>query len=81
MFALNVNFYKSEAIRLGGAVDKKEDYASIFTCVEGKLPFKYLGVHMHNKPLRNSDWKNVAEKMENKVHNWQLNFLSYCVVG
>jgi hypothetical protein len=19
--------------------------------------------------------------MENKVHNWQLNFLSYCVVG
>jgi hypothetical protein len=76
MFALNVNFYKSEVICLGGAVDKMEDYASIFTCVECKLPFKYQRVHMHNKPLRNSDWKNVAEKRENKA--LQLNFLSYC---
>jgi hypothetical protein len=30
-------------------VDKNIEYATIFTCIKGKLPFKYIGVQVHNK--------------------------------
>jgi hypothetical protein len=36
-----------------------------------KLPFKYLGVPVHNKRLRNSDWKDVENKVENKLYSWR----------
>jgi hypothetical protein len=74
---LKFNFHKSEVVCLGAAMAKIIDYTSIFTYLEGALPFKYLGVPIHNKRLRNSDWKPVEDKMEAKLHTRQGNFLSY----
>jgi hypothetical protein len=74
---LKVTFHKSEVIYLGAAVERRVEYFHIFTCVEGKLLFKYLGFPVHNKGLRNNDWKPAEDKMEAKLHTWQGNILSY----
>jgi hypothetical protein len=34
-------------------------------------------VPLHNKRLRNCDWKPAEDKIEAKLHTWQGNFLSY----
>jgi hypothetical protein len=44
MSGLKINFLKSEVCCFGEARDRLEQYTSIFTCVEGEVPFKYLGV-------------------------------------
>ena len=49
----------------------------IFTCAEGVLPMKYLGIPAHSTRLRNSDWKNSEEKMDKKLGAWQGCFMSY----
>lgn len=39
---LKINFHKGEVVCFGEASQKSEDYISIFTCVEGTPPLKYL---------------------------------------
>jgi hypothetical protein len=52
---LKIKFYKSEVCCFGEAKIIEDQYASIFTCKKGVLPFRYLGVPIHYKRLRNSD--------------------------
>ena len=66
MSGLNINFHKSDLFCFGKAKGRGEYYASIFTCVEGKIPFRYLGVPLGMVRLSNSDWKEATEKMEKK---------------
>ena len=74
---LKINYHKSEIVCFGDAKNNSEKFRDIFTCVEGKLPMKYLGIPAHNVRLRNLDWKNAEEKMEKKLGTWQGRFLSY----
>ena len=74
---LKINFHKSETVCFGETKANSEKYRDIFTCVEGKLPMKYLGIPAHNVMLRNVDWKNAEEKMGKKLGTWQGRFLSY----
>ena len=53
--SLKINFLKSEVFCYGKAKDRSAEYNSIFTCVEGVLPFKYLGMPMHDRRLRLAD--------------------------
>lgn len=73
---LKINFHKSEVYCFGQAVERQLDYAEIFTCRIGSLPFKYLGMPMHCRKLSNSDWKPTEEKVENKLSSWKGRFLS-----
>jgi hypothetical protein len=42
----------------------------------GGYPFKYLGVPMHYKKLRNSDWNTLLERIEKKLSSWKGKHLS-----
>jgi len=61
---LKINFHKSELICFGDAQDSLEAYMDLFGCKQGTLPIKYLGIPIHYKKLRNSDWKSIEEQFE-----------------
>jgi hypothetical protein len=71
MSGLRINFYKSDIFCFGEAKRRSNDYAEIFTCVEGKIPFRYLGVPLSFLRLCNLDWSEAEEKMEKKTHIWK----------
>jgi hypothetical protein len=68
---LKINFSKSEVYCFGSAVEKQEEYAYIFTCKVGEIPFRYLGMPVHYKRLSKIDWRPAEEKVENKCPCWQ----------
>lgn len=63
---LKINIHKSEIFLFGEARDKGVEYKKIFTSVEGFLPLKHLGVPVHSKKLRNSDWKSPRGESREK---------------
>jgi hypothetical protein len=38
-----------------------------FTCVEGKIPFRYLGAPLNFVRLCNLDWGEAEEKMDKRL--------------
>ena len=46
---LKINFHKSELFCFGAAKANQNEYAQIFGCNVGSLPFRYLGIPMHHK--------------------------------
>jgi hypothetical protein len=67
--SLKINFHKSELFCYGDAKDLEEEYSQIFRCGMGTFPFRYLGIPMHRRKLRNLGWKEVEEKFEKKLSN------------
>jgi hypothetical protein len=59
---LKINFHKSELFCYGAAKEFEEEYSQIFGCGTDSFPFCYLGIPMHHRKLRNSDWKEVEER-------------------
>jgi hypothetical protein len=53
LFELKINFHKSEVFCFGQAKEHKSQYAQLFGCQQGSLPFKYLGIPMHYRKLSN----------------------------
>jgi hypothetical protein len=49
----------------------------LFGCQTGSLPFKYLGIPIHYRRLRNGEWKPVEDRFESKLGNWIGKLLSY----
>jgi hypothetical protein len=64
---LKINFHKSELFYFGKAKDEVDQYKQIFGCDDGSLPFRYLGIPIHYRKLRNSDWYPVETRFENKL--------------
>jgi hypothetical protein len=62
---LKINFHKSKIICIGNAKDSLESYLFLFGCKQDDFPIKYLGLPIHFKKLRNSDW-NIVEKRVKK---------------
>jgi hypothetical protein len=73
---LKINFHKSELFCYGAAKDHEEEYMQIFGCRMGSFPFRYLGIPMNHRELRNLDWKEVEERFEKKLSNWKGKLLS-----
>jgi len=48
---LKINFHKSELFCYGAAKANQNEYAQIFGCNVGSLPFRYLGILMHHRKL------------------------------
>jgi mannosylglycoprotein endo-beta-mannosidase len=74
---LKINFSKSEVYCFGSVVEKQEEYAYIFTCKVGEVPFRYLGMPVHYKRLCKIDWRPAEEKVEKKCPCWQGGPLSF----
>jgi hypothetical protein len=56
---LKINFHKSEIFCFGKAKDMEHQYRNIFGCESGVLPFKYLGIPIHYRTLRNAEWNPI----------------------
>jgi hypothetical protein len=70
LLCLKINFQKSELYCFGKAKEKMQEYATIFTCAVGNVPFKYLGILMHHSRLCRRDCCVAEEKVEKKLHTW-----------
>jgi hypothetical protein len=73
---LKINYHKSEIICFGEAKNSEQEYSHLFGCQMGGYPFKYLGIPMHYKKLRNSDWNTLLERIEKKLSSWKGKHLS-----
>lgn len=73
---LKINFYKSELYCFGEAKDFENEYMELFGCSTGQFPFRYLGIPIHYRRLRNADWKEVVERFEKRLSSWKGKLLS-----
>jgi hypothetical protein len=64
---LKINFHKSDFFCFGEAQNSKNLYSHLFRCQVGKYPFKYLGIPMHYKRIKNVDWKELEQHMEKSL--------------
>jgi hypothetical protein len=74
---LKINFHKSEIFSFGKAKYVEEDYKILFGCEAGSLPFRYLGIPIHFRRLKNGEWKPVEDRFEKKLSSWIGKLLSY----
>jgi hypothetical protein len=74
---LKINFHKSEIFCFGKAKEMEQEYKQIFGCESGSLPFRYLGVPIHYRKLRNSEWSPVESRFVAKLGCWRSKLLSY----
>ena len=54
-----------------------EQYRLLFGCESRKFPFKYLGIPIHFRKLKNGEWKPVEDRFERKLASWAGKLLSY----
>ncbi|WVZ53763.1 hypothetical protein U9M48_004664, partial [Paspalum notatum var. saurae] len=73
---LKINFHKSEIFCFGQAKECENDYSELFGCRLGSFPFRYLGLPMHYRKLRNSDWRHIEERFEKRLIGWKGKLLS-----
>jgi hypothetical protein len=52
----------------------EESFKELFGCESGSFPFKYLGIMIHYRRLRNGEWKPVEDRFESKLSNWIRKF-------
>jgi hypothetical protein len=74
---LKINFHKSEIFCFGRAKDIEQQYMQIFGCEAGALPFRYHGIPIHHRILRNAEWNPVETRFASKLGCWRSKMLSY----
>jgi hypothetical protein len=67
---LKINFHKSEIFCFGKAKEVQDEYKILFGCDIGALPFKYLGIPIHFRKLKNGEWKPVEGCFKKKLSSW-----------
>ncbi|WVZ62477.1 hypothetical protein U9M48_012225 [Paspalum notatum var. saurae] len=73
---LKINFHKSKIFCFGQAKEFEFTYSHLFGCKTGTFPFRYLGIPMHYRKLRNTDWRMVEERFEKRLSGWKGKLLS-----
>lgn len=76
MLGIKINFHKSEFFCYGLAKEYDLNYSRLFGCGIGSLPFKYLGISMTHRRLRNSEWHSVIDRFEKRLSSWKSKLLS-----
>jgi len=74
---LKINYHKSELFCFGEATAAQQEYVNIFGCQMGEIPFTYLGIPLHHRRLRNSDWKVIEDRFERRLSSLKSKLLSY----
>ena len=59
---LKINFHKSEIFCYGKEKEFEDEYIELFGCNTGEYPFRYLGIPMHHRKLKNIDWRRIEER-------------------
>ena len=65
---LKINYHKSELFCFGKAKEVEEQYKNLFGCESGSFPFKYLGIPIHFRKLKNGEWKPIEDRGFTHVH-------------
>lgn len=73
---LKINFHKSALVPLNITQELASTLASQLGCQLSTLPIIYLGVPLHWKKLRTSDWEPLVSKIENRLQSWKGSLLS-----
>jgi hypothetical protein len=60
----------------GETKERASEYVELFSCKEGTLPFRYLGIPMSLRKLLNKNWRGVQERFQKKLSSWKGKFLS-----
>ena len=55
----------------GTAKEVESQHTQLFGCEVGVFPFRYLGIPIHFRKLRNCDWKGVEDRVEKKLSSWK----------
>jgi hypothetical protein len=74
---LKINFHKSELFCFGRAKEIQDEYKVLFGCEIGSLPFRYLGIPIHFRRLKNGEWKLIEDRFEKRLCSWIGKLLSY----
>jgi hypothetical protein len=74
---LKINFHKSEIFCFDKAKEEGEQYKQLFDCESGSLQFRYLGIPIHYRKLKNSECNPVESRFEKKLGCWARKMLSY----
>jgi hypothetical protein len=74
---LKNNFHKSDIFYFGRAKEEEEQYKELFGCESGSFPFRYLGIQIHYRNLKNSKWNPVESRFDRKLGCWVGKMLSY----
>jgi hypothetical protein len=64
---LKIKFHNSEIFYFGKAAEVEDEYKILFGCDVGTLPFRYLGIPIHFRKLKNGEWKPVEDRFEKKL--------------
>ena len=59
---LKINFHKSEIFCFGKAKEVEDQYRLLFGCESGSYPFRYLGIPIHFRKLKNREWKLIEDR-------------------
>ncbi|OAY71779.1 hypothetical protein ACMD2_00721 [Ananas comosus] len=73
----SINKHKTELFYLGANPSKCDCLANILGCQAGNLPFRYLGLPLHNKTLRTEDWTVVINRIASRIEGWKAKLLSH----
>jgi hypothetical protein len=74
---LKINFHKSELFCFGQANEMETQYRNFFGCEVGSLPIRYIGIPVHYRKLKNSEWNPVECRFGAKLGCWRSKLLSY----
>jgi len=75
-FGLKVNFEKNSIGGVGGDLQTVQCCASILNCALMETPFKYLGMLVGGCHKRSKFWKEVVERVRNKLGRWKGKYIS-----
>ncbi|GKU89286.1 hypothetical protein SLEP1_g3443 [Rubroshorea leprosula] len=74
---LKVNFFKSALYGINVKSEEISEWAESLNCVEGSIPFKYLGIPVGANPRNLSAWTPVVDCLRRKLSNWKCESLSF----
>ena len=67
MSGLKINYHKSELTVFGVDDARQSEIANMLNCQIGSLPFKYLSLPIHDRPLPASSFDSIVGKMRNRL--------------
>lgn len=74
---MRINYSKSEMIPLNLEPAEISSFSTIFGCLVGDFPIKYLGVPLHYDKLSRNDIQPLIDKILKRIAGWRGKVLSY----
>lgn len=74
---LTVSQQKCGVFICGVSAEIAHQMRGILNMPAGNFPFRYLGIPLHGRSLRSTEFQGLLQKLKEKVQGWQAKHLSY----